>query len=122
MMVQLTGAWPRVADALRPPPQLPLSEWIEQTIRLPQGLSAEPGPIRLWPWQKGIPDAIAQTERVTVCKSARVGYTSLLDGVTAHFCLNDPTSILILMPTESDARDHVVSEQEFISWNRRTLT
>ena len=112
MTVQLLQAWSRVVETLRPPPQIPLSDWIEKTILLPQGLAAEPGPIRLWPWQRGIADAIASTERVTVCKSARVGYTSLLDGVTAHFCANNSTSVLILMPTESDARDHVVSNIE----------
>jgi phage terminase large subunit GpA-like protein len=52
---------------------------VERNICLPQGLRAEPGSIKLWPWQKGIADAIAETERVTVCKNARVGYTSLLD-------------------------------------------
>jgi phage terminase large subunit GpA-like protein len=104
--------WARAAQALRPPPQLPLSDWIEQTIQLQQGLAAEPGPIRLWPWQRAIADAVADNERVTVCKSARVGYTALLDGITGHFCVNDPAAILVLMPTESDARDHVVSNVE----------
>jgi hypothetical protein len=40
--------WSRVAEALRPPPLLPLSERIEQTIRLPHGLAAEGGPLHLW--------------------------------------------------------------------------
>jgi hypothetical protein len=53
----------RAFEALIPPPQIPLSEWIEQTIRLPQGLPGEPGPSRLWPWQRVIVDAIAESER-----------------------------------------------------------
>jgi hypothetical protein len=67
MIDTLSIALTRALEVLRPPPLIPLSEWIEQTVRLPQGLAAEPGPIRLWP---GIADAIASTERVTVCKSA----------------------------------------------------
>jgi len=46
-------------EHLRPPPQLPLSEWLEATVRLPHGLAAESGPLRLWPTQKGIADALA---------------------------------------------------------------
>jgi hypothetical protein len=45
-------------STLVPPPRLELSEWIEQSIRLPEGTSALPGPVRLWPWQREIADAI----------------------------------------------------------------
>jgi hypothetical protein len=36
---------------------LPLPQWIEATIRLPRGVAAEPGPIKLYPYQRGIADA-----------------------------------------------------------------
>jgi hypothetical protein len=39
----------RTLAALTPPPRLHLSDWIEQNIRLPEGVSALPGPVRLWP-------------------------------------------------------------------------
>ncbi|WP_238296178.1 phage terminase large subunit family protein [Methylobacterium soli] len=67
---------------LRPPPRLPLSQWIERHMRLPEGLAAKPGPVRLWPFQKEIADAITDPmlERVTVRKCVRVGYTTLLTG------------------------------------------
>jgi phage terminase large subunit GpA-like protein len=42
------------AAALRsliPPPRLRLSEWIENNIKLPEGVSALPGPVRL-PYQR----------------------------------------------------------------------
>jgi hypothetical protein len=42
-----------------PPLRLPLSDWLEANVRLPEGLSAVPGPLRLWPWQKDIADAIS---------------------------------------------------------------
>jgi hypothetical protein len=59
--------WSRVAEALRPPPLLPLSEWIEQAIRLPQGLAAEPGPIRLWPYEKALADAFVDGLTMPPC-------------------------------------------------------
>jgi hypothetical protein len=35
--------------SLIPPPRLRLSEWIEREIVLPEGVSALPGRVRLWP-------------------------------------------------------------------------
>jgi phage terminase large subunit GpA-like protein len=59
--------------ALIPPPRIALSSWLEQNIRLPEGVSALPGSMRLWPWQVGIADAISDPaiERVTLCKPVR---------------------------------------------------
>lgn len=104
----------RALAALRPPPRLALSEWLEATVRLPDGVSATPGPLRLWPYQRGIADAITDPtiERVTVVKPVRVGFTTLLTGAVASFVANDPAPILCLLPTESDCRDYVVSEIE----------
>jgi hypothetical protein len=53
--------------ALRPPPKLRLSDWLEASVRLPEGVSAMPGPLRLWPYQREIADAIVDPtiERVT---------------------------------------------------------
>src|SRR5881397_287268 len=89
---------------LRPPPRLVLSEWLEREVRLPEGTSALPGPLRLWPYQREIADAITDPtiERVTVVKPVRVGFTTLLTGAVASFVTNDPAPILALLPTESD--------------------
>jgi phage terminase large subunit GpA-like protein len=104
----------RFRAALRPPPRLRLSEWLETHVRLPEGTSALPGPLRLWPYQHEIADAITDptVERVTVVKPVRVGFTTLLTGAVASFVANDPAPILALLPTESDCRDYVVSEIE----------
>ncbi|MEN3232552.1 phage terminase large subunit family protein [Methylobacterium ajmalii] len=100
--------------ALRPPPRLPLSQWIETHLRLPEGVTALPGPVRLWPYQRGIADAISDptVERVTIVKSARLGFTTLLSGTIGNFVANVPSPILALLPTEADARDYVVSDLE----------
>jgi len=92
-----------------------LSDWIEQTIRLPEGTSALPGALRLWPYQRAIADAISDPliERVTLVKPVvRVGFTTLLTGAVGSFVANEPAPILALLPTEADARDYVVSDVE----------
>lgn len=65
--------------ALIPPPRLRLSEWIEAHVQLPEGVTAQPGPVRLWPFQREIADAIGDPliERVTLVKPVRVGFTTI---------------------------------------------
>lgn len=100
--------------ALKPPRRLKLSEWIESEMRLPEGVSATPGPVRLWPFQPAIADAISDPaiERVTLVKPVRVGLSTLITGAVASFVANEPSPILVLLPTEADCRDYVVSDLE----------
>ena len=51
-------------------------------------------------------------ERVTMCKAVRLGFSTLVTATIGAFSSNDPAPILLLMPTEADARDVVVSEIE----------
>jgi phage terminase large subunit GpA-like protein len=105
---------PAVYSSFAPPPKLQLSTWMEEHIRLPAGDTAIPGPIRMWGYQRGIADAIGDPliERVTVIKSARIGYTTLLVGTLANYVHNDPSSLLCLLPVKDDARNFVVSQVE----------
>ena len=92
-----------------------LSTWFEGYVQhLPAGVAAQPGLIKLYPYHHGIAAAIgdAKVERVTVLKSARIGYTALLTVALAHFVMREPSPILVLMPTEADCRDHMVSDVE----------
>ena len=100
--------------ALIPPAKLRLSEWIESNVILPEGTSAQPGPVRLWPWQRDIADAISDAgfERVTLLKPTRVGFTTLLTGAIGAYVANEPSPILVLLPTEADCRDYTVSDIE----------
>lgn len=100
--------------ALIPPPRLRLSDWIESHVILPEGVSAQPGPVQLWPFQREIADAIGDPalERVTLVKPVRVGFTTLLTSAVASFVANEPAPILCLLPTEADCRDYVVSDVE----------
>jgi phage terminase large subunit GpA-like protein len=60
----------RVLASLIPPPRLRLSEWIESQLRLPEGVSAPSGPVRLWPYQRETANAISdpEIERVKLVK------------------------------------------------------
>ena len=106
-----------VANALRvliPPQRLRLSDWIEENVVLPDGVSAQPGHVRLWPFQREIADVIGDPliERVTLVKPVRVGFTTLLTSAIAAFVANEPAPILCLLPAEADCRDYVVSDVE----------
>ena len=83
--------------ALIPPPRLRLSEWIEREIRLPEGVSAQPGRVRLWPFQREIADAIGDPliERVTLVKPVRVGFSTLADGAAGGYVANEPAPISV---------------------------
>jgi phage terminase large subunit GpA-like protein len=87
---------------------------MEREIRLPATVSAVPGKIKLYPFQRGIADAIGDPtiERVSVLKSARIGYTTILNGAIAHFVVNDPSLILVYLPNEDMAKSFVVSDLE----------
>ena len=72
---------------LRPPPKLSLSQWAERYAVLSRETSAQTGRFRAFGYQTGIMDAITDpaVETVTVMKSARVGYTKILDHVVGYF-------------------------------------
>ena len=103
-----------LAQHIRPPTRQSLSQWIETNIKLPEGVSALPGGVRLWPYQPGIADAISDPliERVTLVKPVRVGFTTILTGAIGSYVVNEPSPILALLPTEADARDYMVSDIE----------
>lgn len=100
--------------SLIPPPRLRLSEWIEANIVLPESVSALPGRVRLFPFQRDICNSIGdpEVERVTLVKCVRIGFTSLLTSAIGNYVANEPSPILVLLPTESDCRDYVVSDIE----------
>jgi phage terminase large subunit GpA-like protein len=92
----------------------PLSKWLEEVVRLPAGIAAVPGPITLHPYQRAIADALAdpKVERVSVLKSSRVGFTTTLVGAIAHYIAREPSPILVLMPTQDDARGLMIDDIE----------
>lgn len=99
---------------LAPPLQVSLADWAEKYFVLAEGGSPRPGRFRCWPYQRGILDAIGdpEIERVSVIKPTRIGYTkSLIAGICARVDM-DPCSMILLVPTDEDARGYAVDEVE----------
>lgn len=49
-------------------------------------------------------------ERITLIKSARVGYTKIINNAIAYFIHQDPSSILVVQPTVDDAKGYSKDE------------
>ncbi|MBP0492180.1 phage terminase large subunit family protein [Roseomonas sp. SG15] len=99
---------------LAPPPRLTLSQWASRYAVLSRETSAQTGRFRAYAYQDGIMDAITDPSvtQVTVMKSARVGYTKVLDHVVGYFIHQDPSPILVVQPRVEDAEDYSSTEIE----------
>lgn len=98
--------------AAQPPPELSLSEWADAYFYLSAESAAEPGRWHTLPYQRGILDAITDptVERVTVMKSARVGYTKCMNACVAYHIHQDPCPILVVQPSIEDAEGYSKEE------------
>ena len=99
-------------DAFRPPKKMSLSEWADEFAYLSAESSAEGGRWKTLPYQKGIMDAITDPniERVTVMKSARVGYSKILNHVISYHIHQDPCPMMMVQPTIEDAQGYSKEE------------
>lgn len=88
-----------------PPPRLTLSEWADRYAVLSAESSAEVGRWKTIPYQRGMLDACTDRaiERVTIIKSARVGYTKMLNHLIGYHMHYDPCPIMVAQPTIGDA-------------------
>jgi phage terminase large subunit GpA-like protein len=102
------------AKALRMPKRMRLSEWADEKFYLSAESAAEPGRWRTIPYQRGIMDAITDpaVERVSVMKSARIGWTKILDAAIGFYMEQDPCPILAVQPTVEDAEGYSKEEIE----------
>ncbi len=93
------------------------TSWIERTVCLPIGTSADPGPIRLPVYLREIAEALVApgVEKVTVQKSARIGFSTLLSSLIAWHMTERPAAIMVVLPTELDARNAVVALEELFA-------
>ena len=80
--------------ALTPPPQMALSDWVEASVVLPSASTAVSGPMRLYKPQREVADVLGNPKytRVSVLKSARVGYTVLSAAAIVYWASQDPGS------------------------------
>ncbi|MEI7607828.1 MAG: phage terminase large subunit family protein [Rhodospirillaceae bacterium] len=88
---------------LKPPPRLSLSEWAERHGRLYSGAVFRP-----YPYQREILDAMTDptVHRITMIKSARVGYTQMLSAAIGYHIAQRPSQIMLVQPTTEDAEDY----------------
>lgn len=98
----------------KPKPILSGSEWADEYFYLSPESSARPGKWKTDPWQKEILDEMTNTTTpfVSVEKSARVGYTKMLNIAQGYFIHQDPCSILHAQPTDGDIIGYAEDEFE----------
>src|SRR6185503_8338116 len=101
-----------VDAALKPPPKQTLSEWADDNFYLSAESAAEPGRWKTLPYQRGMLDAMTdpRVQRVSIQKSARVGYTKCINAVIGYHIDRDPCPILVVQPTVEDAEGYSKEE------------
>ncbi len=95
-----------------PPPPMTGTEWADANYYLSAESAAEPGKWRTLPYQVEMLNCMTDrdTEQVSVKKSARVGYTKCLNAACGYYMEHDPSPILLVQPTDDDAKDYSKDE------------
>jgi hypothetical protein len=101
-----------VAAAWRPPKRMTLSEWSDAYAYLSAESAAHEGRWRTLPYQRGMMDAMTDpaVEQIVVIKSARVGYTKMLNNLIGYHIHQDPCPIMVVQPTIEDAEGYSKEE------------
>lgn len=109
---QFSSALRKAREVIQPPPVMSLSQWANTYAVLSRETSAQTGKFRSYPYQNGMMDAITdpRVTYVSVMKSARVGYTKILDHVVGYYLAHDPSPILVVQPRVEDAEDYSKTE------------
>lgn len=99
-------------EAWRPPARLNLSEWADAHFYLSAESSAEPGRWTTLPTQRGVMDAFTDPRvfEVVCMKSARVGWTKVLNALIGYHIHHDPCTTLLIQPTIVDAKGYSKEE------------
>jgi len=102
----------RARQAWRPPPRLHLDEWAERHFYLSAESAAEPGRWKTIPYQRGIMRAVTDPMVwfLSVMKSARVGWTKILNATAGYYIHQDPCPVMIVQPTIEDASGYSKEE------------
>jgi len=94
-------------EFLRPLEHQDLADWIEGEIVVPNGRSARPGPLRLnkiqREWCAAVDDP--DVKEITIMKPTQIGFSLWLMSTALYFVDHDPSPMLVVYPTDSDARD-----------------
>lgn len=111
-MANAESLFAEIRKAWMPPPALTLSEWADKYAYLSAESSAEAGKWHTIPYQRGMMDAFTDPdiEQITIMKSARVGYTKILNNAIGYFIHYDPCPIMVVQPTIEDAEGYSKEE------------
>ncbi len=106
-----------------PPAILSPSEWAEQNIYLPAESNAEPGPLRLTAYQRGLVDAIPDetADTLVFMLASQTGKSLSIDCALGYAMAQDPGPVLHVSPTEGKAVDFVRSRLDPIIKHSRVL-
>lgn len=98
-------------QAFAPPVIMPTADWAEKNFVLPAE-TPFPGPYKPWPMMREPMNVIGDniTERVTLMKAARIGYTKSLAATIGMVAKTRPCPIIVLLPRESDAERFALEE------------
>ena len=98
--------------AFKPPEKLSLSNWADKFAYLSLESSSDGGRWKSLPYQKGMMDAMTDPdiEQVTVMKSARVGYTKMLNHLISYHIHQDPCPMMLVQPTLDDCNGYSKEE------------
>jgi len=90
------------------------SQWFNETYYLSAESSHVEGKATLYYWQEEIIDRMVDSihREVAVRKSARVGATKMIDGAVGFSIDQDPSTIMVVQPTENDSFRYSETEIE----------
>lgn len=102
----------RVIKTLKSLRPMSANEWAEEHGYLSAESSADVGRWKSLPYQVEILNAISDEniEGIVVKKSARVGYTKIINHAIGYYIEHKPSSILIVQPTIEDAEGYSKEE------------
>lgn len=100
------------ARGITPDPDLDLAAWSDRHGYLSPEASAVSGRWTCLPYQREIMRSMSdkRVERVTFLKSARVGYTKMLNQLVGYHMAQAPANIMFVLPTLHDAEQHSITE------------
>lgn len=106
---QVAEAAREAFSAFKPRQRPPLSDWMREFARLDDGTR-----FRAFPFQNGIADAFTDPDvaQVSVRKSSRIGYSTIVQGYVGYSIAADPRRLLIYQPTIDDAENYSKDDLE----------
>ena len=95
-------------ELIKPPPDILVSDFADQNIFLPE-TSVEPGRYRTSraPHSREIMNAVndPKVRQITIMGSSQIAKTQILMNIIGYFIAYDPCHIMLMEPTDQDARD-----------------